>query len=195
MVWRANSRGHYASFLMDALGRRGWRGVVPHFRGCSGEPNRLPRAYHSGDSAEIGLVLERLRRVAGRAPLYAAGVSLGGNALLKWLGERGDAAANLVAAAATVSAPLDLPAAGAALDRGITRLYTAHFLRSLKRKALGKLARYPGLHDEAALRAVTPSGGSTIWSPPACMASGMRRTTGAAPPANPGCAISGCPPW
>ena len=56
-----NSRGHYASFLMDALGRRGWRGVVPHFRGCSGEPNRLPRAYHSGDSAEIGLVLERLR--------------------------------------------------------------------------------------------------------------------------------------
>jgi predicted alpha/beta-fold hydrolase len=149
-----NSRGHYASFLMDALGRWGWRGVVPHFRGCSGEPNRLPRAYHSGDSAEIGLVLERLRRVAGRAPLYAAGVSLGGNALLKWLGERGDAAANLVAAAATVSAPLDLPAAGAALDRGITRLYTAHFLRSLKRKALGKLVRYPGLHDEAALRAV-----------------------------------------
>jgi predicted alpha/beta-fold hydrolase len=148
------SRGHYASFLMAALQRRGWRGVVPHFRGCSGEPNRLPRAYHSGDSAEIGYVLERLRPVAGQAPLFAAGVSLGGNALLKWLGERGETAAPLIAAAAAVSAPLDLPAAGAALDRGVTRLYTAHFLKSLKRKALAKLERHPGLHDDRALRAV-----------------------------------------
>lgn len=149
------SRGHYASFLMAAVHQLGWRGVVPHFRGCSGEPNRLPRAYHSGDSAEIDHVLRHLRQAAGTAPLYAAGVSLGGNALLKWLGEQGDAAGGLVAAAATVSAPLDLPAAGAALDRGVTRLYTAHFLKSLKRKALAKLEHYPGLHDASALRAVS----------------------------------------
>jgi hypothetical protein len=143
------SRGHYASFLMAAIQRLGWRGVVPHFRGCSGEPNRLPRAYHSGDSAEIGYILMRLRQSA--PTLYTAGVSLGGNALLKWLGEQGKAAVAVVQAAATVSAPLDLPAAGAALDRGFTRLYTAHFLKTLKRKALAKLDRFPGLYDRQAL--------------------------------------------
>lgn len=144
-----SSRGHYASFLMAAIRQLGWRGVVPHFRGCSGEPNRLPRAYHSGDSAEIGYILNRLREDA--ALLYVAGVSLGGNALLKWLGEQGEAACEVVQAAATVSAPLDLPAAGAALDQGFTQVYTAHFLKTLKRKALAKLDRFPGLYDRQAL--------------------------------------------
>jgi hypothetical protein len=147
-----SSRGHYASYLMAAIQRLGWRGVVPHFRGCSGEPNRLPRAYHSGDSAEIGYILTRLRQA--EPTLYTAGVSLGGNALLKWLGEQGDAACEVVQAAATVSAPLDLPAAGAALDRGFTRIYSAHFLRTLKRKALAKLDRFPGLYDRQALLAL-----------------------------------------
>jgi predicted alpha/beta-fold hydrolase len=93
---------------------RGWRCVVPHFRGCSGEANRLARAYHSGDSAELDWIMRRLR------PDYAAGVSLGGNALLKWLGEQGAAAATLVRRAAAVSAPLDLAASGHTLDRALT---------------------------------------------------------------------------
>ncbi|TAH40176.1 MAG: alpha/beta fold hydrolase, partial [Betaproteobacteria bacterium] len=78
-----SSRSHYARTLMRALGARGWRGVVPHFRGCSGAPNRLARAYHSGDSEEIDWILQRLHRCAGSAPLFATGVSLGANALRK----------------------------------------------------------------------------------------------------------------
>ena len=148
-----DSHSVYARYLMAALRLRGWRGVVPHFRGCSGESNRLPRAYHSGDSAEIGYILNRLRAGAGR--MYVAGVSLGGNALLKWLGEQGSAAVEVVRACAAVSAPLDLPAAGAALDRGLSRIYSAHFLRSLKPKALAKLDRFPGLYDRQAVAAAS----------------------------------------
>lgn len=134
------SRSHYACALMHALRRVGWRGVVAHFRGCSGEPNRLPRAYHAGDSAEIAAFLAHLRRKAGTAPLYAVGVSLGGNALLKWLGEWGPRALDYVQRAAAVSAPLDMLAAGQALDRGLNRLYAWHFLLSLKRKIRQKRA-------------------------------------------------------
>jgi len=148
-----NSHSVYARYLMAALHQRGWRGVVPHFRGCSGEPNRLPRAYHSGDSAEVGYILNRLR--VGATRIYAAGVSLGGNALLKWSGEQGSAAGEVARACAAVSAPLDLPAAGAALDRGLSRIYSAHFLRSLKPKALAKLDRFPGLYDRQAVAAAS----------------------------------------
>ncbi len=147
------SDGHYARPLMAAVRARGWRGVVPHFRGCSGELNRLPRAYFAGDSEDVGHVLNRLRRENPDRPLFAVGVSLGGNALLKWLGEQGDGARPLVDRAAAVSAPLDLAAAGRALDMGFTRLYTARFLRTLKRKALAKLKIYPGLYDRRAVAA------------------------------------------
>ncbi len=146
------SRSHYAAALMHAVSTCRWRGVVPHFRGCSGELNRLPRAYHSGDSAEIDWILRRLGR-ALTAPLYAAGVSLGGNALLKWLGERGGEACQVVAAAAAVSAPLDLMAAGAALDHGFNLVYVRHFLATLKRKSQAKLDRFPGLFDGARMAA------------------------------------------
>lgn len=141
-----SSRSHYAVALMHALRARGWRGAIPHFRGCSGEPNRLPRAYHSGDAEEIGLMLQRLVAENG-APVFAAGVSLGGNALLKWLGREGEGARTLVRAAASVCAPLDLVAAGAALRSGVNRLYTREFLRTLKPGALAKLERFPGLFD------------------------------------------------
>ncbi|MGH8849925.1 MAG: YheT family hydrolase, partial [Casimicrobiaceae bacterium] len=103
-----NSASHYARRLIGGLRTIGWRGVIPHFRGCSGEPNRLPRAYHSGDYAEIGWMLSTVRTRVPDAPLYAVGVSLGGSALLNWLGrEEREARATLMAAAA-VSAPLDL---------------------------------------------------------------------------------------
>jgi predicted alpha/beta-fold hydrolase len=140
-----SSASHYAVALMRALERAGWSGVVVHFRGCGGEINRLPRAYHSGDAPEIGWILARLA-LSGE-PLYAAGASLGGNALLKWLGESGSDAGKYLRAAAAVSAPLDLMAAGAALARGLNRIYTRMFLATLRRKSLEKLERFPGLFD------------------------------------------------
>lgn len=137
-----SSRSHYARTIMHAVRSRGWRGAVIHFRGCSGEPNRLARAYHSGDTDEMQWMLERLRSV-GQGPVCAVAVSLGGNVLLKWLGERGALARDLVGAACAVSAPLDLVAAGTALDHGFNRLYTWNFLRTLRRKSLAMLARHP----------------------------------------------------
>jgi hypothetical protein len=133
-----NATSHYARAMMLALREAGWRGAIPHFRSCSGELNRLPRAYHSGDSAEIGWLLERCARANGGAALYAVGISLGGNALLKWLGERGEGACGTVRAAAAVSAPVDLAAGAAAIERGFSMVYTRMFLASLKRKALLK---------------------------------------------------------
>ncbi len=134
-----SSASPYARAIAARALAMGWRCVVPHFRGCSGELNRLPRAYHSGDSAEIHWILGRLEaRHAAGGVLYAVGVSLGGNALLKLLGEQG-AAMNLQRAVA-ISAPLDLAAAGRSLDAGLSReIYTRIFLRSLKKKTFAKL--------------------------------------------------------
>jgi predicted alpha/beta-fold hydrolase len=131
---------------------RGWRGSVLHFRGCSGEMNLLPRAYHSGDTEEVDWVLRRVRRLAGDAPLYAVGVSLGGNALAKWMGEQAAGANDVIAAAATICAPFDLMAAGEALGRGFGLVYARHFLSTMKRTALAKLERHPGLYDAQAVR-------------------------------------------
>lgn len=147
------SRSHYALSLMSAARQSGWRGVVPHFRGCSGELNRLPRAYHSGDSAEIDWILRRLKASHPGSEIYAVGVSLGGNMLLKWLGEAGSAAGVMVERAAAVSAPVDLNAAANVLDFGHRRaLYTRSFLRSLQGKVLAKIAQYGLDIDPAAVR-------------------------------------------
>ena len=145
-----SSRSAYARALMGEVRRRGWRGAVFHFRGCSGEPNRLARAYHSGDSDEVDWAVRRMHAQHGK-PFYVAGVSLGGNALAKWLGERGNAARALVERAAVVSAPVDLMQGGAALERGFARMYARHFLVTLKRTAAIKLERFPGLFNAQAL--------------------------------------------
>ncbi len=132
----------YGRALAGAASATGWRVALPHFRGCSGEPNRLPRAYHSGDSAEIDWILRRLAAASQR--MVAAGISLGGNVLLKWLGEQGAAARGVLSRAAAVSASLDLQACGDALDHGLNRLlYTRLFLASMKARALAKLAAHP----------------------------------------------------
>jgi predicted alpha/beta-fold hydrolase len=145
------SDSHYARSLAAECARRGLRLAIPHWRGCSGEPNRTRRAYHSGDSAEVDWILKKLHSPG--TMLLAIGVSLGGNAMLKWLGERGADAARLVRRAAAVSAPIDLPAAGAALDRGVNRLlYTRMFLSTLKPKTLAKLEAFPDLCDPALVR-------------------------------------------
>lgn len=146
-----SSDSHYARSLMAAVEQRGWSGAVPHFRGCSGEANRTARFYHSGDAREIDWIIARLRTRAS-GPLYVAGVSLGGNALLRWLGESG-ARANFVTAAAAISAPLDLARGGAALSSGFNMLYTRMFLQTLKPKCLAKLDQFPGLFDRKALLA------------------------------------------
>jgi predicted alpha/beta-fold hydrolase len=146
-----SSDSHYARSLMAAVQARGWHGAIPHFRGCSGEPNLAPRFYHSGDAQELDWIIRRLRpRYPG--PFYVAGVSLGGNALLRWLGEQRHGA-GIVDAAVAVSAPLDLAAGGAALSAGFNRLYTRMFLQTLKPKALAKLERFPGLFDRDRLLA------------------------------------------
>lgn len=153
------SQSHYAGALLRALARAEWRGVVPHFRGCGGELNRLPRAYHSGDHAEVGAMLAAIRRViAPEAPLFAVGVSLGGSALLNWLGRAGRDAARTLRGAAAVSAPLDLMAAGIAIGRGINRVYTRHFLATLKPKSLAMATRFPDLLDATRIRRVR-----TLW--------------------------------
>ena len=152
----SNSASHYARNLMHTARRRGWSGVVAHFRGCSGEDNRLPRAYFAGDSEEIERILKHVKSRRPDAPIHAIGVSLGGNALLKWLGESGDTAKQLIERAAGVSAPLDLTAAGNALDRGFNRhVYTARFLDTLKHKALKKARQFPGILNAEAIAAAT----------------------------------------
>ena len=176
-----SSRSQYALDLMAAVRERGMRGVAVHFRGCSGEPNRLARAYHSGDAQEIDWILRRLRAQNAAAPLYAVGVSLGGNALLKWLGESGEGAARVVDAAAAVSAPLDLMAAGDALGQGFNLVYARNFLGTLRAKSLAKLERFPGLcttRTPCGHRA--PCASSTIWSRRRCTGSGTPTTTGRA---------------
>lgn len=149
-----SSASPYARSLAALAAASGWRFALPHFRGCSGELNRLPRAYHSGDSDEADWLL---RRFAQRgAALHAVGVSLGGNVLLKWLGEQGAQAAGLVRRAAAISAPIDLAAAGAALDRGLNKqAYTRHFLGTLKAKSFAQLARHAGLFDAQRVRAAS----------------------------------------
>ena len=153
-----SSRSHYAEAFAGFAAARGWDFAVPHFRGCSGEINLAPRAYHSGDFEEIGWILARFaaRRlpVGDDSGVVAVGVSLGGNALLRWAEEAGDEANRTVRAVASVSAPLDLAAGGAAIGRGFNRwVYTRMFLASMKPKALAKLAQYPGLFDRETLLA------------------------------------------
>ena len=152
-----SSRSHYAEAFATFAAARGWAFAVPHFRGCSGEINLAPRAYHSGDFEEIGWILRRLKArhdAAGGGPLLAAGVSLGGNALLRWAEEAGHTAAQTASAVAAISAPIDLAAGGDAIGRGFNRLvYTRMFLSTMKPKALAKLAQHPGLFDRERLLA------------------------------------------
>jgi predicted alpha/beta-fold hydrolase len=149
-----SSKSHYATAILGAAFAHGWRGVVPHWRGCGGSPNRLARAYHSGDFAELELMLDAIRVRRNRAPLLAVGVSLGGNVLLNWLGREKQKSRDWLRAAASVSAPIDLVASGTALDRGLNRIYARNFLKTLVPRALEKLGRFPGLYSEEQLRRV-----------------------------------------
>ena len=147
------SRSHYAEAFADYARERGLAYAVPHFRGCSGEINRAPRAYHSGDFEEIGWMLQQFR-ARHTGPVIAVGVSLGGNALLRWAEEAGEAASHTASAVAAVCSPIDLAAGGHAIGTGFNRLvYTRMFLKTMVPKALMKLQQYPGLFEGKALRA------------------------------------------
>jgi uncharacterized protein len=130
--------------------RVGWRCTVLNFRSCARDPhqisrrleNRRARLYHSGETADLDFAVRTLAAREPDVPIYAAGFSLGGNVLLKWLGEVG--AASTIRGAATISVPYDLGAASHYLERPAARFYTYHFLRRLKPKALDLLARFPG---------------------------------------------------
>ncbi len=146
-----NSHSHYARAFAAHATQQGWDYAVAHFRGCSGEINLAPRAYHSGDFEEIQWILERFRQEHS-GPIIAVGVSMGGNALLRWAAELGHSAGRAVRAVAAICSPLDLAAGGGSLGRGFNRwVYTPMFLQTMKPKALLKLAQYPRLFDRQAL--------------------------------------------
>jgi predicted alpha/beta-fold hydrolase len=130
---------HYAGGLLRTLNNHGFRTCFMHFRGCSGEINRLPRSYHSGETGDLQTVVEHILQ---RGPLHAAvGFSLGGNVLLKWLGEQRESAA--ISTAIAVSVPFRLADAAQRLEGGLSRVYQHHLLTRLKRKYRTKFKQMP----------------------------------------------------
>jgi len=138
-------RSHYAQGLLKEAARRKWGADLLIFRSCGSEPNRTRRFYHSGETTDTALVLERVSREYPTSPLAIAGVSLGGNVLLKFLGERGNDLPPQLKAAAAISVPFDLSRSSRRINRGFSRFYQQFFLKSLRRKAQEKAGRFPDL--------------------------------------------------
>jgi len=122
---------HYINGILYRLEQSGCRPVLMHFRGCSGRTNRLPRAYHSGETGDLAFIVEHIKKVTGSYPYAAVGFSLGGNVLLKWLGETGEK--NPLKKAVAVSVPFRLQDAAERLDQGVSKIYRDHLLVSLKK--------------------------------------------------------------
>lgn len=144
-------RSHYVAGMFAQAERRGWGATLMLFRGCGSAPNLARRFYHSGETRDVASVFEALERRWPDAVWFLAAVSLGGNVLLKWLGEMGEQRSPRMLAAAAVSVPFDLEAGARYISRGFARAYDRNFVRSLRRKAITKLTRYPDLFDAAAL--------------------------------------------
>lgn len=138
-------RSHYIQGLLTEARRRGWQAAVLVFRSCGGELNRAERSYHSGETGDLAFVLDHLHSRFPGVPFILAGVSLGGNVLLKYLGEQGVAISPRVRAAAAVSVPYDLSRSSRYIDRGFSRVYQWNFLRSLRAKAMIKVEQFPHL--------------------------------------------------
>jgi predicted alpha/beta-fold hydrolase len=146
-----SARARYVRGLLAAVEARGWNGAALSFRSCGPTPLTGRRLYHSGDTRDLPAVIARLQ-ARWRGPLGAVGFSMGGNILLKWLGEAGQGAQ--LAATVAISVPYDLAACAVALDGPglFAAVYRERFLRTLRRKALAVAARFPGLLDAAAVR-------------------------------------------
>lgn len=132
-------QSHYAGALMQTLEQADYRPVFMHFRGCSGEPNRLPRSYHSGDTADLARVVAHVNDITGKRVHAVIGFSLGGNVLLKWLGQSGHA--NPLQSAVAVSVPFRLADAANRLAHGFSHVYERHLIKSLRRAYLNKFER------------------------------------------------------
>ncbi|HEY9225192.1 MAG TPA: alpha/beta fold hydrolase, partial [Gemmatimonadaceae bacterium] len=149
-------RSHYVTGFFSEARRRGWAADLLLFRGCGSELNRARRFYHSGETSDLAFVLDCVEREESSAPIVLAGISLGGNVLLKFLGERGRTLSGRIRAAAAISVPFDLERGARHIAEGFSRIYDRHFVRSLRRKAFAKLERYPDLFNATALeRAVS----------------------------------------
>lgn len=150
-----NTQSHYVQAMATVAQQRGWAFTLVHFRGCSGEINWGPRAYHSGDHEEIHWILQRMAQAHPQRSRRAVGISLGGNALMRWASAQGASAAQVVDSVVSVCSPLDLAASGHAIGRGFNRwVYTPRFLKTMKPKAIQKWRQFPGLFDlDAALQA------------------------------------------
>jgi predicted alpha/beta-fold hydrolase len=138
--------------MLHMARRRGWAADMLIFRGCGDEPNRAARFYHSGETSDLEFTVGRIIQEFPDSPIVLCGVSLGGNVLLKWLGERGDTPPKQVRAAVAVSVPYDLERGSRHISRGFARIYERNFLRTLRRKAEAKLREFPDLFDPEALR-------------------------------------------
>jgi predicted alpha/beta-fold hydrolase len=127
----------YANGLMHAFAKQGWLSVMMHFRGCSGEVNRMARAYHSGETEDARYLLDQLSLRYPSNPIAVVGVSLGGNMMVNYLSKYVDDP--IVSGCAVISAPLDLACCSARIEQGFSRIYHNHLLGSLKKNALKKL--------------------------------------------------------
>jgi predicted alpha/beta-fold hydrolase len=148
-------RSHYAQALLNEAARRGWGADLLIFRSCGSQPNLTRRFYHSGETSDVAFVLDRILDEFPSSPLALAGVSLGGNVLLKFLGERGQNLPPQLKAAAAVSVPFDLARSSRRINRGFSKFYQRFFLNSLRKKAQEKALRFPDLAPQdriAALR-------------------------------------------
>jgi hypothetical protein len=144
-------RSHYVGGLLQVASARGWGADMLIFRGCGDEPNRARRLYHSGETTDLAFAVERVLREFPAASILMCGVSLGGNVLVKWLGEVGQGLPRRVRGAVAISVPFDLERGSRHISRGFSIVYERHFLRTLRRKAFAKLERFPDLFDSATL--------------------------------------------
>lgn len=149
------ARSHYARGLLGEMRDRGWSADLLIWRSCGSEPNRARRFYHSGETSDLAFVLDRTLSEFPGAPIGIAGVSLGGNVLLKYLGENRSAISPAVMAAAAVSVPFDLGKGSDYINHGFSRIYQKYFLDTLKRKAIEKQSRYPDLIGGASIDSIT----------------------------------------
>jgi uncharacterized protein len=147
-----SSNSQYCLHTMGEANKSGWLGVVAHFRGCSGEPNRLSRSYHSGDSEHADIVLREVRRRFPEHRIFAVGVSLGGNALTKWCGEQGERAKSIIDAAASVCSPLDLGVSAVAILHFQNRIFNRYFMKSMGASFAQRMELHPELREKDFLK-------------------------------------------
>lgn len=152
-------KSEFITAIVHLANRRGWGVDVLVNRGCGAEMNRAPRYYFAGDSTELDTALSHVLSSHPKAPVMLCGISLGGNMLLKWLGEKREAMPSAVVAAAAISVPFDLSRSCRQIDAGSARIYSRNFLRTMKPKALAKIAQHPGIASPEAVRRA-----QSIWA-------------------------------